>query len=128
MSFWENITSWWAIRELPNVKLVHFNALKADLPREMRAIANFLDIEVPKDLWPAIIEHCSFDYMKAHANKVAPLGGAVFEGGASEFMNKGVNGRWKDTLSEAESQGYEEAAFEKLGPECALWLSMGELS
>ena len=127
-SFWENIASWWAIRNLPNVKLVHFNALKADLSGEMRAIADFLDIEVPKDAWPAIVEHCSFDYMKAHADKVAPLGGAVFEGGASDFMNKGVNGRWRDTLSEAESHDYEKMAVDKLGPECARWLATGELS
>ena len=94
----------------------------------MRAIADFLDIEVSEDLWPAIIEHCTFDYMKAHANKVAPLGGAVFEGGAGDFMNKGVNGRWRDTLSEAESDDYERMAVEKLGTECARWLSTGELS
>src|SRR5246127_511796 len=29
-SFWENIASWWDARHLPNVRLVHFNALKAD--------------------------------------------------------------------------------------------------
>lgn len=127
-SFWENVTSWWAARDLPNVKLVHFNALKADLPKEMRAIADFLDIEVSEDLWPAIIEHCSFDYMKAHAYKVAPLGGAVFEGGASDFMNKGVNGRWKDILSAAESDAYERMAIERLGPECARWLTTGKLN
>ena len=126
-AFWGNVASWWAARDLPNVKLVHFNALKTDLPGEMRAIADFLDIEVPEDVWPAIIEHCSFDYMKAHADKVAPLGGAVFEGGARDFMNKGVNGRWKDTLSEAESHDYEKMAVEKLGPECARWLATGDL-
>ena len=126
-SFWENIASWWAIRDLPNVKLVHFNALKADLPGEMEAIADFLNIQVPKDAWPAMVEHCSFDYMKAHADKVAPLGGAVFEGGATDFMNKGVNGRWRDTLSESESHAYEKMAVDKLGPECARWLSTGEL-
>ena len=126
-SFWENIASWWVIRDLPNVKLVHFNALKADLPGEMQAIADFLDIQVPKDAWPAMVEHCSFDYMKAHADKVAPLGGAVFEGGASDFMNKGVNGRWRDTLSEAESHDYEKMAVEKLGPDCARWVATGEL-
>ena len=28
---WENIRSWWEIRDLPNVMLVHFNELKADM-------------------------------------------------------------------------------------------------
>jgi aryl sulfotransferase len=30
--FWENIRSWWAIRELPNVLMVHFIDLKRDMP------------------------------------------------------------------------------------------------
>src|SRR5262249_9175181 len=48
-SFWDNVRSWWAIRDLPNLKLVHFNDLKADPEKEIRAIANFLDIDVPAD-------------------------------------------------------------------------------
>src|SRR5687768_13845331 len=44
--FWENIRSWWAIRQLPNVRVVHFAALKGDMPREIRGVADFLDIPV----------------------------------------------------------------------------------
>ena len=124
-SFWENIATWWAARDLPNVKLVHFAQLKADLPGQMRELAEFLDIEVAPDRWPSIVEHCSFDYMKANAAKVAPLGGAIFDGGAETFINKGVNGRWRDVLSPQESAAYEAMAVEKLGPDCARWLMTG---
>ena len=34
-SYWENIRTWWAIRDLPNVKLVHFADLKSDLIQEL---------------------------------------------------------------------------------------------
>src|SRR5205823_8797982 len=37
-AFWENIRSWWAIRDLANVKLLHFADLKADLAGNIRAI------------------------------------------------------------------------------------------
>jgi aryl sulfotransferase len=124
---WENISSWWAARELPNVLFVHFNDLKADLPGQMRRIADFLDIDIAPDRWPAILEHCSFDYMKAHAEKVAPLGGQVFEGGAPTFINKGVNGRWRDVLPAEDSAAYERIAVEKLGQECASWLNTGSV-
>ncbi len=124
--FWENIKSWWAIRDLPNVKLIHFARLKADLEGEMRAIAGFLGIDIPERLWPAILAHCSFDYMKTHADDVAPLGGAIFEGGGKSFINKGVNGRWKDVLSADESAAYEAMALKELGPDCAHWLATGE--
>jgi aryl sulfotransferase len=125
-SFWENIATWWAIRDLPNVKLVHFADLKRDLAGEMRGIAEYLGVEVPADRWPQVVEHCTFDWMKANADKVAPLGGAVWEGGATTFINKGVNGRWQSVLTEADSRDYERMAIEKLGPECAHWLATGE--
>ncbi len=124
--FWENVATWWAARDLPNVKLVHFNALKADLAGEMRAIADFLDIDIPQSRWPAVVEHCGFDYMKANAAKVAPLGGAIFDGGGEAFINKGTNGRWRDVLSPDDVAAYETMALDRLGPDCARWLATGE--
>lgn len=121
--FWENIRSWWAVRDLPNVKLIHFEEMKADLPGAIRSIGAFLDIAVDEEALPRIVEHCSFDYMKAHAELAAPLGGAVWEGGAGTFIHKGTNGRWRDTLTAEEVQAYEERALAELGPDCARWLA-----
>ena len=125
-SFWENVSGWWAIRHLPNILFVHFENLKRDMPGEIRRIAAFLDIPIDQTRWPAILEHCSFDYMKKNADKSAPLGGALWEGGASTFINKGTNGRWRDALSAEESAAYEALAREKLGDVCARWLMTGE--
>lgn len=126
--FWENVRSWWAIRDLPNVMLLHFNALKQDMPGEIRRIAHFLDIPIDETRWQGIIEHCSFDYMKQHATKSTPLGGVFWDGGAQSFIHKGSNGRWRDLLSEAESRGYDERAVRELGPTCARWLATGEIT
>ena len=126
-SFWENTATWWAARNAPNVKLLHFNNLKADLAGEMRAMADFLEIEIPAARWPTLVEHCTFAHMKAHADRYAPLGGMPWEGGGETFINKGVNGRWRDALSPAESLAYERMAEEKLGADCARWLKTGEL-
>jgi aryl sulfotransferase len=124
-SFWDNLSTWWALREHPNVKLVHFNRLKANLEGEMRSIATFLGIDLPELTWERAVRHCSFDHMKAHAAQYAPLGGSIWEGGADTFINKGTNGRWKDVLSPEESQAYEQMALERLGPDCANWLMTG---
>ena len=117
--------SWWNIRALPNVLLVHFAALKADMPAEIRRIAAFLDIPVREDRWPAILDHCSFDYMKRHAGQVAPVGGIFWDDGPETFIHKGANGRWRDVLTPEESRKYEDLARERLGPECAHWLATG---
>lgn len=125
-SFWENVRSWWQIRALPNVLFVHFNDLKRDMPGEMRRIARFLDISVDEDRWDDILEYCSFDWMKRHAARSVPLSGACWDGGAEVFINKGVNGRWTDTLPKHESAEYEARALRELGPECARWLASGD--
>ena len=124
--FWENIRSWWAVRDLPNVKFVHFANLKRDMAREIRAIATFLDIPIKESRWEAILTHCSFEWMKKNATKSVPLGGAFWDAGAEVFINKGVNGRWSDTLTPEEVAAYETRSRTELGDECAHWLATGE--
>ncbi|MDQ5851064.1 MAG: sulfotransferase domain-containing protein [Chloroflexota bacterium] len=126
--FWENVRSWWEIRHLPNVLLLHFNDLKADMPGQIRRIAAFLEIPIDEERWPAILEHCSFEYMKANATKSVPLGGIIFEGGARTFIHEGTNGRWRDVLSPEEVRKYEDMARQHLGPTCARWLATGGIS
>jgi len=125
-SLWENIRSWWDIRHLPNVQLVHFARLREDLSGEMRRIAAFLDIPVEESRWDSMVEHCTFDYMKRNASTIVPLGGSLWEGGAQTFINKGTNGRWRDTLTDEDIAEYERKAQEQLGEECARWLATGE--
>ena len=123
--FWENICSWWEIRDLPNVCLLHFEALKRDMPGEIRRIAAFLDTPVDPARWDAILEHCSFDYMKRNATKSVPLGGLFWDGGAETFINMGVNGRWRDVLPGDAVAAYEVRAVAELGADCARWLATG---
>jgi aryl sulfotransferase len=124
--FWSHIQGWWDAQSQPNVLLVHFSRLKADLVGEMRRIARFLDIEVAEADWPVIAEHCSFDYMKGAARQIEQLEFA-FKGGGNTFINKGTNGRWKDILSAQEAARCDEVAAARLTPACAHWLRTGEL-
>jgi aryl sulfotransferase len=126
-SFWENTRSWWDIRALPNVHLVHFADLKADMDGQIRQIADFIDIPVDDASMDRVLEHCSFNYMKANAAQSVPLGGAFWEGGAKTFIHKGNNGRWKDILPQPVSDRYEKTAVTELGEDCANWLKSGAL-
>ncbi len=123
--FWESLRSWWAARNLPNLLMVHFNDLRADLPGQMHKIADFLDIKPDKKEWNSIIEYCGFDWMKSHAEVTAPMGGAMWEGGGQTFINKGTNGRWRDILTDADIKEYEQRAISELGEPCAQWLAHG---
>ncbi len=126
-SFWENVSSWWAIRDCPNVMMVHFADLKKDMDGQIRRIAGFLDIAVNETVMQNVLEHCTFDYMKTHADRLAPLGGAFWDGGARTFIHKGQNGRWTEELSNEVSARYEQMALDRLGADCAHWLAHGNL-
>jgi aryl sulfotransferase len=123
--FWENVRSWWDIRGLPNVMLLHFADLRRDMPGEMRRIAAFLGIAIDESRWESMVRHCTFDYMKNHAEKSTPLGGIFWDGGAQTFINKGTNGRWREVLTAEDNARYEGTALARLGPDCARWLASG---
>jgi aryl sulfotransferase len=125
--FFPHVQGWWNYRHLPNLLLVHFNDLKKDLPGEMRRVAKFLGIEIEESLWPTLVEHCTFDYMRNTAPVLGPMGEGIFQGGTKTFINKGTNGRWRDVLSAADVEKYERIVKEKLTPDCAHWLATGEL-
>jgi aryl sulfotransferase len=72
---------------------------KKDLAGEIRRIAEFLNIEIEPNKFDIIVEKCTFEYMKKNAEKMAPVKGASWKGGATTFINKGTNGRWKDLIT-----------------------------
>jgi len=129
-SFWSHVQGFWDYRHLPNLLLVHFNNLKADLPAEIRRIARFLDIPLDEALVPKMVEHCGIDYMRKTAASNAQADAQLkkaFNDGANSFFNKGTNGRWRDVLSAAEIARADEVAAANLTPDCAHWLKTGEL-
>ena len=126
--FWSlfyNMKTWWEARHLPNVLFVHFSDLKKDLKGQMRRIAEFIGANVDESKFDAQVNACTFEAMKGNAAAVAPLGGAMWKGGADTFINKGTNGRWKEVLTKAQVEAYEKAAEARLGKECAKWLARG---
>jgi len=131
--FWSlfyNARSWWDHgKKCPdNVLFVHFSDLKKDLKREMLRVAAFLEVTVDAESrsFAKQVHACTFEAMKGDAEKVAPLGGALWEGGSETFINKGTNGRWRGVLTDAQVEAYERAAEERLGNECATWLANGD--
>jgi aryl sulfotransferase len=128
--FWAHTQGFFDRRDAPNLLLVHYAKLKADLPAEIRRIAKFLDMPLDEALLPRIVEHCGIDYMRsaALANPQSDAGlRAAFIGGAETFFNKGTNGRWKDVLTSGEIARADEIAAERLSPDCARWLKTGLL-
>ncbi len=123
--FWGHVRSWWALRELPNVYLLHYQNLKDDLPGRAADLAGYLDIEVDPETMARAVKHAGFEHMKARSNEMFP--GMHLVGGGETFIHKGTNGRWRDVLSAGEIAEYEARAIDELGLECAAWLATGKL-
>lgn len=120
--------SWWNCRHLDNIMFVHYNDLLKDLEGNMRKVAAFLEIPIQEgEAFQTAVRRCTFDDMKKNAIKtgIVPLRGAVFEGGAETFINKGTNGRWKGVLSEEQLKKYDEKVKASMTPEAAAWMENG---
>ncbi|KAF4497615.1 N-hydroxyarylamine sulfotransferase, partial [Fusarium agapanthi] len=94
--FWSHIRGWWEHRDQPNVLLVYFNDLKADLEGGIKRIAKFLEIpDMPEEKFKDVVEHSTFDWMKEHAHLAAPPQAEVaWANGAKGFIYQGTNSRW----------------------------------
>jgi len=92
----------------------------------MRVLADYLEIDVPEDRWPAVVDACRFETVKANPGKVISDGANMFwKEGPQTFFHKGTNGRWKDILSADELRLYDEAMRKTLPSDCAHWLEHG---
>jgi aryl sulfotransferase len=128
--FWSHhhhLSTWWQWRDLPNVLFMHFGDMLGDIEGEMRRLADFCEIEVAEERWPAIVDAVQIDQMRKDA--VAASAGVdasshVFEGGVATFIYKGTNGRWRGVLSDDDLVLYEKAVA-TLDPGLRSWLEGG---
>jgi aryl sulfotransferase len=124
-SFWEVERSYWAARRDPNMLLVHFNDLKADLAAEITRIARYLKIEVPGAVMDEIVAAANFEAMREQGEALMPGAENAWVDGAKTFLNKGVNGRWQGMYAEADLAAYDAKIAAEFTPALAAWLEKG---
>jgi aryl sulfotransferase len=127
-TFFDIERSFWAERRRPNLLLVHYNDLKADLSGEMKRIAAFLGIETPDDLWPRLVEAATFEAMKRDGDALLAGMERAFRGGHESFLHKGTNNRWRGEVTDEDLKLYERRVTEAVSPALASWLEGGRLA
>jgi aryl sulfotransferase len=129
--YWSNMhhtQTWWPHRDLPNVLLLHYNDMLADLDAAVRRIAAFAAIDVDEAAIAHTVEATTFANVKRRVEALGPGqdgGKAFFRGGPSAFFFKGQNGRWRTLLGDEELALYAAAKRRVLDPDCARWLENG---
>ena len=123
--FFELERSWWRERARPNILLVHYNDMKADLDSEMRRIAAFLKIDIPKTMWPNLVAAANFEFMREHGATLMPRAALSWDKGHERFINKGTNERWREALTPEDIAAYEARAAREFPPALLKWIEGG---
>jgi aryl sulfotransferase len=110
----------WTKRNAPNIVLMHYEDLSADLEGQMRYLAKRLGIMVPEATWPGLVNAATFKQMRATASRIQPLGSQTLDSAA--FFRKGVSGSGTELLTDAELDHYYARAAQMLTPDLLAWL------
>jgi aryl sulfotransferase len=110
----------WARRHQPNVLLVHYDDLLADLDSQMRRVAGQLGIAIPEQAWPALVQAATFKGMRNSADMLVPTLG-LFKSNAA-FFRRGTSGAGREILSDEEIAGYHARAAQLAPPDMLTWL------
>ncbi|HZZ90410.1 MAG TPA: sulfotransferase domain-containing protein [Caulobacteraceae bacterium] len=124
-SYWEMERSYWGARREPNMLLVHYNDLKADLAGEIARIARFLELEVAPKAMDEIVAAADFKAMSAQGAELLPGIENVWVEGPKTFLYKGVNGRWQGVVSDLDLTAYKAKVAREFTPALAAWLEQG---
>jgi aryl sulfotransferase len=110
----------WARRDQPNVLLVHYDELSADLEGQMRRLATRLGIAVPEQTWPALVRAATFGNMRARADVLVPSPGILKSDAA--FFRRGSSGAGQEILTPDEIEHYYRRVAQLAQPDMLAWL------
>jgi aryl sulfotransferase len=115
-----HLSAAWACRDEPNVVLVHYEDLSADLGGEMRRIAARLGITVPEATWPGLVKAATFEHMRADPDRFL-TSGLILKDNAT-FFRSGTSGEGRALLTSAELARYRARVAPLASPDLLAWL------
>lgn len=111
----------WIRRRGPNVVLVHYADLLADLDGQMRRLADLLHFSVDTDAWQDLVAAARFDSMRAHADRLVPDRLGVLRRPAAFFF-EGTTGSGARSLTAAQLARYHRRAAALAPGDLLAWL------
>ncbi|MCP4121632.1 MAG: sulfotransferase domain-containing protein [Bacteroidetes bacterium] len=102
-SWAEHTAGFWAWRNRPNVMVLLFSEMKADLPAVINRIAKLMRISLSEEQLSKVMERCGFDYMKSHEYQFAPpVPPFMTEKDNGSIIRSGKVGSSKDLLNQGQ--------------------------
>jgi hypothetical protein len=91
----------------------------------MRRLASLLEITVPDDAWPRLVEAATFEYMQARADAFVPDSQGVLKNPRA-FFRQGRSGSGRTLLTDAELARYRTRTAALAQPDLLAWLHRDE--
>jgi len=110
----EHTASWWAERERDNVHILPFKALKDDLDGHVRNVAGWMKVDLSDEEHAAVVEKCSFKWMKANGEKFNPPPFPIVGTTGTEMVRSGKAGNSGELLSVEQQAEVDSVCIEKL--------------
>jgi aryl sulfotransferase len=120
-----HLQTFWDRRDEPQVAIFHYRELKADLPGQLRRLADVLSIDYDDRRIKELAVEASFENMRQRADELAPGVDAKLWRTNQGFFRSGTNGQWRAVLDAAAIDHYERRLSELASPDLAEWLRAG---
>lgn len=118
----QHLQSFWDAPDTVDVVMLHYDDLQADLPGQMRVLADRLGIVVGDELWDELVEAATFEQMRGEADRTVPSGDVHMFLDNAQFFRSGTSGQWHDQLDADALERYWRRVDELSPTELSAWV------
>ena len=112
----DHTASWWALKERPNVLVVFFEEMKADLNGTIQQVADLLDVTLTAEQFGKVAHKASYATMKANNHKFSPPTPPDYaEQGHISMVRSGQSGEAQEALTADQRQAIDTFCQAELG-------------
>lgn len=117
-----HLSTFWSVRHRPNVVLLRYEDLEADLEGQMRGLSSRLGVTVAEELWQRLVEAATFEKMRERADQVVPNSTNALWHDNKQFFHRGSSGQWRTLLEPKDLERYRARVGELVPVELADWI------
>ncbi|XP_077788238.1 sulfotransferase 2B1-like [Podarcis muralis] len=108
-SWFDHVKGWVEIKERANIFFITYEELQQDLRGSVQKICHFLGKELNSQQIESVMENASFQKMKDNKmSNFSLIPESIFDHTKAKFMRKGISGDWKNFLTVAQSERFDD--------------------